>query len=217
MMVAPKDTRAAGRGTLKPARATHRTVMRHDAMGEVQSRGRERDRIHIGESRLGHTLLPRPLCMAGRRVMPIEDFHLEEFKQLKDEIKSHREAQFALQRNVLIAVAAVYVAAATLEAQEIDPGLQPLGWVIWWAPPVVVAFAWAQTSISYAIIGLIARYITNKIEFNFALDHEGWEHFYADATPRPRILRYNLHRAFFVVLLIATGTIAVYITHWHKP
>lgn len=140
-------------------------------------------------------------------------FHTEEFKLLKDEIKTKQIDISATQRQVLLAVAVLYGVAATLGRQQIDENLKELAWAIWWVPSILILFAFLDTLIHYAVIGEISKYIRNNIEAKLAFNGRGWEASYGDPTSeKPLTLRYNLHLWFWGLLLAATIAVAWYVT-----
>ncbi len=113
-----------------------------------------------------------------------QKFLLEEYKSLRDEIKTKLSENVLIQRQAVISTSIVYAIAATLEVQKIVPSVKPIAWIIWWIPVFITAFAYIFTLVNAYTIIFIATYIKQNIEPKFLSPPGGWEDFFGSQPRR---------------------------------
>jgi hypothetical protein len=153
-----------------------------------------------------------------------ETFLIEEYKSLREEIKTKLGENVAVERQTLIAIAAVMAAAATLDEQKVIGNVKGITWIIWWIPFIIAVFARAFDAVNTALIGTIGLYIKNtqekillfhiRADFQPNSDEIGWEHSFANTNYEPRIKKlFGLRRWFWRFILATTLVIAL----WQTP
>jgi hypothetical protein len=100
-------------------------------------------------------------------------FHLEEIELLRKEIEYRSLQQAALERDVIIASAAIYAGLATLKATDIDPDLQQIAPLLWWIPFCLAIYARARFFSHDSTIRRLGSYIMKCESLINCIDHGG--------------------------------------------
>ncbi len=101
------------------------------------------------------------------------DFHLVEYKCLRDEILQQKDSFTEIARNALIGSAAVIAWLATSEARKI--GI--LYHLAWWMPLIICIGSWLQVINNHYEMHTLAKYL-HRIERQYSQNVlGGWEHF----------------------------------------
>jgi len=139
-------------------------------------------------------------------------FHLRELEYLRKEIEYRTLGQSTIERDVVIAVSAVYTALATLDVKHITPPLAPLAFYFWTIPFLIAVAGAAKFAADHYAIRNIGQYIL-KLEGMLDQDHGGWEGHRA-AHPQSRIpsLARRLSWVVLILLTIAIPTIVYYLS-----
>jgi hypothetical protein len=104
----------------------------------------------------------------------VSNRRMEEFKLLREEIRSRSREQRATERYLVLADAAIYSLLATTKAAEnIATGFQ---WIAWWLPPVLGWAALLRECENARMISIAADYI-RKHEPEVLGNEGGWETF----------------------------------------
>lgn len=139
------------------------------------------------------------------------DLRLKEIEYLRKEIEYRTVGQAVLERNVVVAISAVYVALATLDISRLAPPLASLSLYFWIIPFLVAVGGAARFFDDHNAIRDIGGYIA-KIERELDPESGGWET-YRSAQRKGATARYNkgwarvpwqIRRASWFVLILIT-------------
>ncbi len=87
-----------------------------------------------------------------------EEYKLEEMKLLRGEVELRGQERRSMERNVLLADAAIY--SFVLAPEKIDfRAMHRLGWLVWYLPPMLAFLALIRWRESLKMIGHLAEYI----------------------------------------------------------
>ncbi len=133
------------------------------------------------------------------RSISAKEFHLEEWKSLREEIAANGKETLDTERNVVIATFAVWLWVLTQRDCAYWPALL--------LPPVTVALGmWRCQALGDAMWD-IGQYL-RKIEKTYGLPALGWEsHFRGERGENPRQHRVGMTRKVFWRILLATSVI----------
>src|SRR5262245_27089832 len=101
-------------------------------------------------------------------------FHLNDVQYLRREIEHRSSQQSAIERDLVIALVAIYTGLATAQAAILDPDLRPLARLAWWLPFFLSLYARSRFFSHDSSIHRIARYL-RRCEVELALTGFGWE------------------------------------------
>lgn len=136
---------------------------------------------------------------------------LKELEYLRKEIEYRTIGQGVLERNVVVAISAVYVALATLDISRLAPPLASLSLYFWIIPFLVAVGGAARFFDDHNAIRDIGGYIA-KIERELDPENGGWE-IYRSAQRKGAEARYNqrwarvpwqIRRSSWFVLILIT-------------
>src|SRR4051794_18737291 len=99
-----------------------------------------------------------PSYLDVKDITPLQ-FHLAEIQYLRDEIKYRSQDQSNIERNIFIAIFAVYATLSTLDATKVDPDLRTYSPYFWWIPFVIAIYGRSRYFDNHNAIGRIAGYI----------------------------------------------------------
>jgi hypothetical protein len=209
-------------------------MTREDAVGGLwrshAPHGRRRDEGHACRSgpRLGfsnalHQYGTAKLTLReGLKAVTDPDTHralrLKELEYLRKEIEYRTIGQAVLERNVVVAISAVYVALATLDISKLAPPLASLSLYFWIIPFLVAVGGAARFFDDHNAIRDIGGYIA-RIERELDPESGGWE-CYRSGQRKGAVSRYNqrwarlpwqIRRSSWFVLILLTMAMPVLI------
>jgi hypothetical protein len=146
--------------------------------------------------------------MAGNRR---DDFHLAEYKALREEILLTIKNQYDMQRAVAIFVAVVYGFAFQIEGAN-KPLSTSLVAFLWTVPFLVALVAYRANVYTDESLLIMSDYIRNNIEFGFASQiggkKAGWETYLLDIRKNESVI--SIPHIYWVGMLSATFGMAIY-------
>jgi hypothetical protein len=101
------------------------------------------------------------------------EFRLKEFECLRKEIEYRTANQCTIERNVIVAITAVYVAMAYVRAGQLS-WLHPLELYLWFIPALVSVAAAGRFFDDHVVIKNIGKYIKTR-ELLFDPEDKGWQ------------------------------------------
>jgi hypothetical protein len=136
------------------------------------------------------------------------DFHLEEFRRLKDDISQNHRIHLQIEIFTLTATGLIASLIISNQAVIAAPGMS----FIWWSPLFVLyfGFIWSRSYVQRSFE--IGQYLL-KLEKQFGLSQLGWEHTHAPLRAArggrisyPKLLLWVGLFGFFSVLALKFGS-----------
>jgi hypothetical protein len=137
------------------------------------------------------------------------DFRLKEFEILRKEIEYRTVGQERVERNVVVAVIAMYAWLALVDVDKLQGPLKEVYPYLWWLPFFIVVLGGARFWDDHIVIGNIGAYIA-RLE-KIVDKRGGWEN--SEERNAKRIAPYItwfLRKGTWLFLIFGTAAIAIY-------
>jgi hypothetical protein len=139
------------------------------------------------------------------------EFKLKEFELLRKEIEYRTAGQERVERNVVIAIIAIYAWLALLDTSKLQPPIQDVYPYLYWLPFLIVVMGAARFWDDHNVISNIGRYIARQEKIVNSPDGGGEnspEHF-KPAKYGP-VTSWFLRKGGWFLLLVGTAAVGVY-------